>query len=158
MMITIKRIILAASLLILAAGSTSCWDSNASETTARKAIFTPDAPRPVGPYSQGILIGSTLYCSGQIGIDPNTGELVEGGIEAETDQALRNLGAILRAANMDYQDVVMATIFLKDLDGYSSMNQIYARYFDVSPPARQAVEVGRIPADVNVEISVVAIK
>ena len=147
-----------ASLLVLAAGSTSCWDSNASETTEKKVVFTSDAPTPVGPYSQGILFGSTLYCSGQIGIDPNTGELVEGGIEAETDQVLKNLGAILRAANMDYQDVVMATIFLTDLDGYSAMNQVYARYFDVAPPARQAVEVARIPADANVEISVVAIK
>ena len=147
-----------ASLLVLAAGSTSCWDSNASETTEKKVVFTSDAPTPVGPYSQGILFGSTLYCSGQIGIDPNTGELVEGGIEAETDQVLKNLGAILRAANMDYQDVVMATIFLTDLDGYSAMNQVYARYFDVAPPARQAVEVDRIPADANVEISVVAIK
>ena len=153
-----RRIILCASLLVLAAGSTSCWDSNASETTAKKVILTSDAPSPVGPYSQGILFGSTLYCSGQIGIDPNTGELVEGGIEAETDQVLKNLGAILRAANMDYQDVVMATIFLTDLDGYSAMNQVYARYFDVAPPARQAVEVDRIPADANVEISVVAIK
>jgi len=149
---------LCASLLVLAAGSTSCWDSNASETTEKKVVFTSDAPTPVGPYSQGILFGSTLYCSGQIGIDPNTGELVEGGIEAETDQVLKNLGAILRAANMDYQDVVMATIFLTDLDGYSAMNQVYARYFDVAPPARQAVEVDRIPADANVEISVVAIK
>ena len=145
-------------MLVLAAGSTSCWDSNASETTEKKVVFTSDAPTPVGPYSQGILFGSTLYCSGQIGIDPNTGELVEGGIEAETDQVLKNLGAILRAANMDYQDVVMATIFLTDLDGYSAMNQVYARYFDVAPPARQAVEVARIPADANVEISVVAIK
>jgi len=153
-----RRIILCASLLVLAAGSTSCWDSNASETTAKKVIFTSDAPSPVGPYSQGILFGSTLYCSGQIGIDPNTGELVEGGIEAETDQVLKNLGAILRAANMDYQDVVMATIFLTDLDAYSAMNQVYARYFDVAPPARQAVEVDSIPADANVEISVVAIK
>ena len=153
-----RRIILCASLLVLAAGSTSCWDSNASETTEKKVVFTSDAPTPVGPYSQGILFGSTLYCSGQIGIDPNTGELVEGGIEAETDQVLKNLGAILRAANMDYQDVVMATIFLTDLDGYSAMNQVYARYFDVAPPARQAVEVARIPADANVEISVVAIK
>ena len=153
-----KRIILYVSLLVLAAGSASCWDSNASETTVKKVIFTPDAPRPIGPYSQGILFGSTLYCSGQIGIDPNTDELVQGGIAAETDQVLRNLGAILRAANMDYQDVVMTTIFLKDLDGYSIMNQVYARYFDVAPPARQAVEMARIPADANVEMSVVAMK
>jgi 2-iminobutanoate/2-iminopropanoate deaminase len=99
-----------------------------------------------------------LYCSGQIGIDPNTEKLVEGGIEEETDQALKNLGAILRAANMDYQDVVIGTVFLTDLDGYSAMNRVYARYFDGYPPARQAVEVGRIPADATVEISVVAMK
>ncbi|MFH1481787.1 MAG: Rid family detoxifying hydrolase [Pseudomonadota bacterium] len=153
-----KSIILCVSILVLAAGAASCWSSNASETTVKKVIFTPDAPKPAGPYSQGILFGATLYCAGQIGIDPNTGELVEGGIEAETDQVIRNLGAILRAANMDYEDVVMATIFLKDLDEYSTVNQVYARYFDIAPPARQAVEAGRIPRDANIEISVVAMK
>ncbi len=153
-----KSIILCVSILVLAAGVASCSSSNASETTVKKVIFTPDAPKPVGPYSQGILLGATLYCAGQIGVDPNTGELVEGGIEAETDQVIRNLGAILRAANMDYEDVVMATIFLKDLDEYSTVNQVYARYFDIAPPARQAVEAGRIPRDANIEISVVAMK
>ncbi len=153
-----KRILLFASLLVLAAGSTSCGDGNASEATVRRVIFTPDAPNPIGPYSQGILFGSTLYCSGQIGIDPHTGGLVEGGIEAETDQALRNLGAILRAANMTYADVVCATIFLNDLDGYADMNEVYARYFDVDPPARKAVESARIPGDAAVEISFIAMK
>jgi len=153
-----KSIILCVSILVLAAGAASCWSSNASETNVKKVIFTPDAPKPVGPYSQGIVFGATLYCAGQIGIDPNTGELVEGGIEAQTDQVIRNLGAILRAANMDYEDVVMATIFLKDLDEYSTINQVYARYFDIDPPARQAVEAGRIPKDASIEISVVAMK
>ena len=153
-----KRILLVVSMLVLAAGVASCGSSNASDATARKVIYTPDAHKPIGPYSQGIVYGNTLYCSGQIGIDPITGQLVEGGIEAETDQALRNLGAVLRAANMDYQDVVKATIFLKDLEGYSVMNQVYAKYFDVAPPAREAVGIDRIPADANVEISVIAIK
>lgn len=124
----------------------------------KKVIFTPDAPKPVGPYSQGIVFGATLYCAGQIGIDPNTGQLVEGGIEAETDQVIRNLGAVLRAAHMGYEDVVMATMFLKDLDDYSTANQVYAGYFDIAPPARQAVEVGRIPGNASIEISVIAMK
>ena len=153
-----KSIILCVSILVLAVGSASCLSRSGSETTVKKAIFTPDAPKPVGPYSQGILFGATLYCAGQIGIDPDTGELVEGGIEEETDQVIRNLGAILRAANMDYADVVMATLFLEDLDDYSTVNQVYARYFDIAPPARQAVEVGRIPRDASIEISIIAMK
>ena len=153
-----KRILLGVSMLVLAAGAASCGSSNASDATVKKVIFTPDAPEPIGPYSQGILVGATLYCSGQIGIDPTTGELVEGGIEAETDQVLQNLGAILRAANMDYEDVVMATLFLKDLDECSTVNQVYARYFDIAPPARQTVEAGRIPGGASIEISLVAMK
>ena len=145
-------------ILVMAAGFAACGSSNASETTTKKVIFTPDAPKPAGPYSQGILFGATLYCAGQIGIDPNTGELVEGGTGAETDQVIRNLGAVLQAANMSYEDVVMATVFLKDLDDYSTVNEVYARYFDNDPPARQAVEVSRIPGDANVEISAIAMK
>ena len=110
-----KRIIRGVLILIMAAGLAACGSSDASETTAKKVIFTPDAPKPIGPYSQGILFGATLYCAGQIGIDPDTGELVEGGAGAETDQVIRNLGAVLQAANMSYEDVVMATIFLKDV-------------------------------------------
>ena len=150
--------LLGVSMLVLAAGVASCGSSNASDATARKVIYTPDAPKPIGPYSQGIVFGNTLYCSGQIGIDPITGQLVEGGIEAETDQVLRNLGAILRAANMGYEDVVMASLFLKDLDECATVNQVYARYFDIAPPARQTVEAGRIPGGASIEISVVAMK
>lgn len=153
-----KSIIRCMLILFLAAGFAACGSTDASETTTRKVIFTPDAPKPVGPYSQGILFGATLYCAGQIGIDPNTGELVEGGVEAETDQVLKNLGAVLQAANMGYEDVLMATIFLKDLDDFSTANQVYARYFSSDPPARQAVEVGRIPGSASIEISVVAMK
>ena len=153
-----KSIIKSVLILVMAAGFAACGSSDASETTTKKVIFTPDAPKPVGPYSQGILFGTTLYCAGQIGIDPDTGELVEGGAEAETDQVIRNLGAVLQAANMGYEDVVMATIFLKDLNDYATVNEVCAIYFNYDPPARQAVEVSRIPADANVEISVIAMK
>lgn len=153
-----KRFIIYASLLVLAAGSASCGDSNASEATVKRVIFTPDAPEPIGPYSQGILFGCTLYCSGQIGIDPHTGGLIQGGTGAETDQTLLNLGAILRAANMDYEDVVSVTVFLKNLDEYPDMNEVYARYFGADPPARKALEVGRIPQNAGVEISLIAMK
>ena len=153
-----KSIIRCMLILVMAAGFAACGSSTASETNSKKVIFTPDAPKPVGPYSQGILFEATLYCAGQIGIDPNTGELVEGGAGEETDQVIRNLGAVLQAANMSYEDVVMATMFLKDLNDYSTANEVYARYFDNDPPARQVVEVSRIPRDGNVEISVIAMK
>jgi len=156
---TMKRILLLLTALsALVAAAAGCSDGNATETTARKVIFTPDAPEPVGPYSQGILAGSTLYCSGQIGIDPVTGTLVEGGIEAETHQALKNLGAVLQAAGMDYRNVVMVTLFLTDLNNYIAMNRVYTEYFEVSPPARETVEVGCIPAAAGIEISLVATK
>ena len=153
-----KNIIRCMLILVMAAGFAACGSSTASETNTKKVIFTPDAPKPVGPYSQGILFEATLYCAGQIGIDPNTGELVEGGAGVETDQVIRNLGAVLQAANMSYEDVVMATMFLKDLNDYSTANEVYARYFVSDPPARQVVEVSRIPRDGNVEISVIAMK
>lgn len=124
----------------------------------KSVISTEGAPKPVGPYSQGILAGDTLYCAGQIGIDPETGVLVDGGVAAETDQVLRNLGAVLEAADMTFGDVVMASVFLKDMNHFATMNEIYARYFNTVLPARQAIAVRDLPGNGNVEISLVAMQ
>ncbi len=126
--------------------------------TEKKVISTADAPKPVGPYSQAVLTGDTLYCAGQIGIDPETGVLVEGGVSAETEQVLQNLGAVLRAADTTYGDVVMASVFLKDMSDFAEMNDVYGRYFDKTLPARQAIAVRGLPGGANVEISLVAVK
>jgi 2-iminobutanoate/2-iminopropanoate deaminase len=145
-------------ILVVVAGFAACGNSNASGTTTKKVIFTNDAPTPIGPYSQGILFGDALYCAGQIGINPDTGKLVEGGAAAEADQAIKNLGAVLAAANMNYDDAVMATIFLTDLNDYPAVNEVYAKYFKNNPPAREAVAVSAIPGNANVEVSLIAIK
>ena len=131
-----------------------------NEMSRKSVIATEDAPGAIGPYSQGILVGDTLYCSGQIPLDPKTGELVNGTIEAQTRQVLDNLGAVLRAAGMDYGDVVSVTIFMDDMDNFARVNEVYAEYFRVGeqPPARCTVEAARLPKDAHVEISLVAIK
>ena len=131
-----------------------------NEMPSKQVIATEDAPGAIGPYSQGILVGDTLYCSGQIPLDPATGELVSGTMEAQTRQVLDNLGAVLRAAGMDYGDVVSVTIFMDDMDNFASVNQVYAEYFtvDEQPPARCTVEAARLPKDARVEISLIAIK
>ncbi|MBN1761974.1 MAG: RidA family protein [Methanomicrobia archaeon] len=126
----------------------------------KKVIATGAAPGAIGPYSQGILVGTMLFCSGQIPLDPETGELVRGGIEAQTRQVLDNLGAVLKAAGMDYGDVVSVTVFLDDMEDFARFNQVYAEYFkiDEQPPARCAVEVKRLPKDACVEITLIAMK
>ncbi len=131
-----------------------------NEMSSKQVIATEDAPGAIGPYSQGILIGDTLYCSGQIPLDPETGELVSGTIETQTRQVLDNLGAVLKAAGMDYGDVVSVTIFMDDLDNFARINQVYAEYFtvDEQPPARCTVEAARLPKDASVEISFIAIR
>lgn len=123
----------------------------------REVISTERAPAAIGPYSQAVRVGNTLYLSGQIGIDPVTGRLVEGGIEAETHQALRNLGAVLNAAAFGFEDVVQVQVFLADLSDYGTMNAAYQTYFGENPPARAAVQVARIPRDARVEIMMVAV-
>ena len=124
----------------------------------REVISTPNAPAAIGPYSQGIRVGSTLYLAGQIGLDPATGKLVEGDIEAQTHRALKNLGAVLKAAGFDYSDVVQGQAYLADLNDYKAMNAVYATYFSESKPARAVVEAARIPRDALVEIMMVAVK
>lgn len=124
----------------------------------KKIIVIPNAPKPIGPYNQAILAGNTLYCSGQIAIVPETGELIQGSIEAETRQVMKNVGAVLNAAGMDYSHIVKTSIFMADMNQYSQINEVYAEFFEKDFPAREAVQVSRLPKDVNVEISVVAVK
>lgn len=123
----------------------------------KKVIQIPGAPAPIGPYSQAILKNDTLYVSGQIPVNPATGELVVENIEAATHQVLKNIGALLNEANMKFSDVVKCTIFVKDLSDFAAVNGVYAQYFQNNPPARETVEVSRLPLDVPVEISCIAI-
>ncbi|MEX0746389.1 MAG: RidA family protein [Rhodothermales bacterium] len=127
-------------------------------TVARSRIKTPLAPAAIGPYSQGILVGDTLYCSGQIAIDPETGSLVTGSAESETERVLDNLGAVLRAARMDFENVVRCTVYLVDINDYAQVNEVYARYFSEAPPAREAVQVAALPRGARVEIACVAVR
>ncbi len=124
----------------------------------RSRIRTELAPAAIGPYTQAVLVGETMYCSGQIGLDPETGHLLTAGIEAETERALDNLGAVLRAAGMDYEHVVRCTVYLTDMNDYAQMNEVYARYFSEWPPAREAVQVSGLPRGARVEISCVAVR
>lgn len=122
----------------------------------KNIIKTDLAPAAIGPYSQAVKAGNLLFVSGQIPINPQTGNLVTEGIEAETERVLTNIGAILQAAGAGMHDVVKATIFIKNMDDFAKINAVYARYFTSDYPARETVEVSRLPKDVNVEISVIA--
>ena len=120
-------------------------------------IFTPNAPEAIGPYSQAILSNETLYCSGQIALDKD-GNLKNNNIKDETVQIFKNINAILNEVNMTFENIVKSTIFLKNMDDFSTVNSIYEKYFKSSPPARETVEVSRLPKNVNIEISVIAVK
>lgn len=128
------------------------------EPSRRERIKTPDAPATIGPYSQGLLVGNTLYVSGQIALDPETNELVSGDVQDETAQILDNMGGILRAADMDFAHVVQVTLFLRDMDDYAPVNEVYSRYFSGTLPAREALEVGKLPRGARVEISCIAVR
>jgi 2-iminobutanoate/2-iminopropanoate deaminase len=130
----------------------------AEEVEGLRVIETDGAPAAIGPYSQAILAGSTLYLAGQIGLDPDTGEMVEGGIEAETRRVMENLGAVLAAAGFGFEDVVQSQVFLADLEEFAAMNAIYGEYFRESPPARATVQAARIPRDARVEIMMTAVR
>jgi 2-iminobutanoate/2-iminopropanoate deaminase len=127
-------------------------------SAAKKPIQIPNAPAPVGPYSQAILKNDTLYISGQIPLNPSTGLLEMDTIEVATARVLDNIGALLQEADFTYNDVVMVSIFMKDLQEFQAMNQIYDRYFQGIAPARQTVQVSRLPLDVTIEISCIAQK
>lgn len=124
----------------------------------KKIIKTPKAPAPIGPYNQAVLAGNTLYVSGQIALDPATGELLDGSIEEETHLVMKNLKAVLAAAGADFSQVVKSTIFVKDMGQFTRINEVYGAYFDADDaPARETVEVANLPKYVNVEISVIAV-
>lgn len=125
----------------------------------KKAVSTKNAPAAIGPYSQAVHVGDFLYTSGQVGLDPATGVLVSGGIEAQTTRVIENIKAILEAASTDLVHVVKTTVFLKDIGDFAAMNAIYGKYFapeGVVAPARSTIEVARLPKDALVEIEVIA--
>lgn len=121
-------------------------------------IETKNAPAPIGPYSQAVLSGNTLYTSGQVAFKPETGELVLDTIENETQQVMSNMSAVLAEAGMTFDNVIKMSIFISDMDNFSRINEVYAQYFTANFPARETVEVARLPKDVNVEISMIAVK
>ena len=122
--------------------------------STKKIIFSPDAPAPIGPYNQAVMVNETLYVSGQIAFDvASTGD-----IQAETRKVMENIGAILKVAGLTFENVVKATIFVKDLNNFGAINEVYGSFFTADPPARETVEVARLPKDVNVEISVIAVQ
>jgi 2-iminobutanoate/2-iminopropanoate deaminase len=124
----------------------------------RQVISTKDAPQAIGPYSQAIKANGFVFVSGQVGIDPATQQVVAGDVSVQTDRVLRNLSEILEAAGSGLGKVVRATVFLKDMNDFTAMNGVYAKYFSSSPPARSTVEVARLPKDVLVEIDVIALE
>lgn len=122
-----------------------------------KKVLTDQAPAPIGPYSQAIIAGGLVYTAGQIPLDPATKNLVEGDIRVQTEQALKNVEAILKAAGTSMKSVIKTTVFLKDMGEFAQMNEVYARFFSDSAPARSTVEVARLPKDVKVEIEAIAV-
>lgn len=124
----------------------------------KKIIFTEKAPAPIGPYSQAVMTGNTLYTSGQIAINPETGDLVISDIENETRQVMENMKAVLDAAGMTFENVIKSTIFISNMDDFASINTVYGAYFnEKTAPARETVQVARLPKNVNVEISMIAV-
>lgn len=120
-------------------------------------IATTNAPQAIGPYSQATKANGLIFTAGQIALNPATGQVVDGGIAAQTERVLENLKGVLEAAGSSLHKVVKTTVFLKDMGDFSAMNEVYARYFTAAPPARSTVEVARLPKDVRVEIDVIAI-
>jgi 2-iminobutanoate/2-iminopropanoate deaminase len=122
----------------------------------RQAVRTSAAPAAIGPYSQAIAIDGFVFCSGQVGLDPASGELVDGGIEAQADRALRNIAAVLDAAGLGMADVVKTTLFLADIDDFAAVNEVYGRHFPDPPPARSTFAVAALPRGARVEVEAIA--
>ena len=122
----------------------------------KKHVSSPQAPKPIGPYSQGVISGGLLFVSGQIALDPATGELVQGDIEAQVERVLQNVMAILKEAKMGPEHVVKTTVYLADLADFPRMNEIYGRYLGKEPPARSTIQVAALPKGARVEIDVIA--
>lgn len=147
---SIKKILVFSLIFFL---SYSCYNNS----FMKKNIYTKEAPEPIGPYSQAIEAGKFIFLSGQIAIDVDTGKLINKNIEAETNQVMRNIESVLKASNRTFDNVVKSTIFLKDLNDFTLVNEVYSKYFkNKVSPARETVEVARLPKDANVEISVIA--
>ncbi|HRX00700.1 MAG TPA: RidA family protein [Cyclobacteriaceae bacterium] len=125
---------------------------------SKEVVYSAKAPEPIGPYSQAIKAGNTLFVSGQIPIDSSTGKIDDGDITSQTNQVMKNLEAILTAAGMSFANVVKCSIFLSDMNDFPKVNEAYGKYFQSEPPARETVQVSRLPKDVNVEISCIAVK
>jgi 2-iminobutanoate/2-iminopropanoate deaminase len=123
----------------------------------KKVIQTEKAPKAIGPYSQAIQVGNFLFLSGQISLDPKTGELVKGDIRQQTQQVLENIKGVLESQKLGMEDVVKVTIFLKDIGNFNQVNEVYATYFPSSPPARSTVEVAKLPRDADIEIEAIAV-
>lgn len=123
---------------------------------AHSKVATNSAPAAIGPYCQAISLGGMVYCSGQIGLDPATGQLVEGDVQAQTRRALQNLSAVLEAAGSSLDGVVKTTVFLTDMGNFTAMNEVYATFFDDTPPARSTVAVAELPKGAQVEIEAIA--
>ncbi len=131
--------------------------STVGQTAKKRAVESPDAPKAIGPYSQAIIANGFIFTAGQVGSDPKTGTLVEGGIEAQTEQVLRNIEAVLKAAGSSFEDVVKTTVFLTDINDFAKMNEIYAKRFKAPFPARSTVQVAKLPRDAKIEIEAVAV-
>lgn len=125
---------------------------------SRQVIYSASAPEPIGPYSQAIQAGNLVFVSGQIALDRTTGNMVNANIKEETAQVMKNIEAVLKAAGVDFSNIVKTTIFLKSMGDFPQVNEVYGSYFKTQPPARETVEVSRLPKDANVEISVTAVK
>jgi len=150
-----KTIILIVSVSII---FTFYCNQHLYQPVTKEVISSPNAPKAIGPYSQAIKTGNMLFCSGQIAIDPETGELFQGDIKEEAKKVLENLKAVLTEAGFGFKDVVRATVFLRDINDYAAVNEVYAQYFTEKPPARAAVQVANLPKFAGVEISCIAVK
>ena len=154
-----KKALLPVSLVILLMALAYNTFNNKNKTDMKRIINTSNAPKPIGPYNQAVISGDLMFISGQVAFDPNTDELVLDDIQTETKQVMENLKSILEEANLSFKNVVKTTIFLSDMDDFQQVNEAYGSYFsNDQAPARETVEVSRLPKDVNVEISMIACK
>ena len=146
-----KKVIVSILLIISGIGLSA-------QSTTKQVIYSDKAPKPIGPYSQAIMVGNTLYLSGQIALDPATGKMDTLTIETEVKRVLDNLGEVLKSAGMNYENVVKCTIYTTDLKNFKTINTIYGGYFKNNPPVRETVQVVALPVRAKVEISAVAVK
>lgn len=164
-----KTFSLICALACLSAAAQAAPPRNANSTAARqrkaapparatrRAVRTDRAPRAIGPYSQAVVANGLVFCAGQIGADPATGEMVAGGVREQAEQVLRNLAAVLEAAGSDADHVVKTTVFLADMNDFAAMNEVYARHFKTDPPARSTVQAARLPRGALIEIEAIAV-